>query len=419
MNIKLKTANQRGAAYVAILSFLKDERFALDTLNEWQKLSQPQLRDFHLAKEIAFGTIRMALALDHVAQQLSDKGKLSLKLKEKALLRMALYQHLYMDRIPPYAIVDETVKLAKKECHESFVKFLNAVLRKLEGFEIEWPNVETVPEISTKYSYPIFFVQELIQDYGARKAVEILEAENTPSKTLFRVRTKNRTAGEILTGTTSPMAILENPEEFELVSTSTDYYIQNVTPVTLFDRMSQEASDHVRILDLCASPGGKLLLLHDRYEGAELFANDVSPAKLTPLTENREKYGIKAVLTCEPGEAFQAKEPFDLVLLDVPCSNTGVLNKRPEARWRLSQKKIEEIEVLQWQLLKHAVDLIKEDGEIWYMTCSILKRENERIIQRAVEELGLEVRIQETILPNKDGWDGGFACALKRSSHGS
>lgn len=421
MNI-IDTKNPREAAYLALLYSAREERFLIDTLKLWKEHCSPSVQDYHLAREIAYGTTRMALALDHLAVQLTNNNKLTLKLKEKILFRMGLYQHFYMERVPLYAIVDETIKVAKEHTHETFVKFLNACLRKVEEVDPELPKGETVPELSIRYSYPTYYVQELVQNFGLEKAEEIMESGNKPSPTMFRVRpgaAKPETSnGEIdyLGGTLSAIGVIKDTSLVPQIAASSDYYIQNVTPAEIMRSLGLEFDPPGKILDLCASPGGKLISVHDLFPEAELFANDVSPEKLKPLSENCAKYGVAATLTSFRGEDYPLDQTFDLVILDVPCSNTGVLNKRPEARWRLSQKTVEQLEEIQLQLVRHAFDLVKEDGEIWYITCSVLKRENSRMIEKVCKELSLQVRKKEAILPNEDGWDGGYGCALRKKS---
>ena len=414
------TKNPREAAYMALLSSAREESFLIDSLKLWQTHSSPSIQDYHLAREIAYGTARMSLALDHLAVQLTDKNKLTLKLREKILFRMALYQHFYMERVPLYAIVDETIKVAKKHCHENFTKFLNACLRRVEEVDPQLPKGETVPDLSIRYSYPAFYVQELVQNFGLEKAEDIMETGNRPSPTMFRVRPHaSRPEGtngdiDLLSGTRCTVGVIQETSIVPEIAASSDYYIQNVTPAEIMTFLGQELASPGKILDLCASPGGKLISAHDLFPEAELFANDVSSEKLKPLSENCAKYGVSATLTSFRGEDYPLDQTFDLVILDVPCTNTGVLNKRPEARWRLSQKTIEQLEEIQLRLVRHAFELIAEGGELWYITCSVLKSENARLIDKICQELSLEVRKKEAILPNLDGWDGGYGCALKK-----
>ncbi|MGA8165492.1 MAG: transcription antitermination factor NusB [Waddliaceae bacterium] len=422
-SLTMETSNPREAAFLALFLSVREESFVTKKIEKWQRDTFPPQREAHLAREIAYGTARMALALDYLASQLADRKKLDLKLKEKILLRTAIYQAYFMNGIPNYAITNETIKIAKKHCHESFVKFLNASLRRFFQSRPTLPKGETVPEISIRYSYPAFFVQELIQDFTLKKACEILEAGNRPGPAMVRIRpqakgTVEKQEGiEQLAGTLCPIAIIRDVRFLPEISKSPGYYIQNITPAVLMQTLSNGIQEPPkRILDLCASPGGKLLSAYDHFPSANLNANDISPEKIRILSENCEKYGVKATISCSLGQEFTSEQPFDLVIVDVPCSNSGVLNKRPEARWRISKKHLEHLEELQFQLCKHAVDLISDHGEVWYLTCSVLKRENTELIKKVCQQCHLHVRAKETIFPNLDGWDGGFGCAVRKQA---
>lgn len=384
--------NAREAAYLAIMASIKEEHYASDFLERWKEKESPSPKDDHLAREIAFGTIQRKLSLDYLATQLTPQKKLNMKTKELVLLRTALYQFYFMDRIPIYAITDETQNIAKKYCHRTFCAFLNAILRKLEGSALSLPS----DSLSVFYSYPEYFVEQLTKDYGLEETKRILMLGNKSAKVMARKRS-------------APFEV----EEVKVphAAHSKDYYIQNRTPVLLIKELSQTLDDPHRILDLCASPGGKTLLMHDLFPKAKLYANDVSEAKLQRIRENAEKYEFDVVLSCGPGELYPHNEKFDLVIVDAPCSNTGVLNKRAEARWRLTSENVQALEVLQIKLIENASELA---DNIWYMTCSILKEENEGIIRKSCEKFGLEVVKQLTLLPDEQGSDGGFAAALRK-----
>lgn len=419
--MEFKTKNAREAAYVALMASLKGEAFIADSLDQWRKQRSPSSVDYHFAQQIACGSAQMAVALDYLAEQMSDKKKLSLKLKEKALLRLALYQFYFLDRIPVYAIVDESIKIARKYCHSTFTGFLNATLRKLEEHPQELPKGNTSQELSIRFSYPKIYVDKLIAQFGLEQTLEIMAAGNAPALTMVRVRPmKSRSSSELIPGLetliTAPcvIGILRDTALLPQIGSSPQYYIQNVTPPVLMAKLAENATPPKRILDLCSSPGGKLLAAHDLYPEAILDANDVSPEKLERLSENCRKYGLNANVTCSKGEEFTSDEKYDLIILDVPCSNSGVLNKRPEARWRLTEDSIKDQKKLQMKLITHATTLLAPGGEIWYLTCSILKDENEALIEKACLQLDLKVRVQHSQLPNRDGWDGGFACALRK-----
>lgn len=408
--------NSREIAFLALCASLKNERYISEVLEEWKKECNPSLQDYYLAQQIAFGSAQMALALDYLLVQASEKGKINLKLKEKALLRTAIYQIYYLDKIPLYAIVDESMKIAKKHFHKFFANYMNAVLRKFEKLKPKLPQGTDLTSLSIRYSYPTCFVKCLMSEYGTEKAMHILEMGNKPANVMARIRGKHEIPQDWKLIIDKPIIVATFPRNVTAqVAVLTDYYIQNVTPAYLMAFLYQQRNiDPKKILDLCASPGGKSIAAHDFFPKAKLYANDVSLEKTKRIEENFAKYHISAIITCEEGQNFSSDEFFDLIILDVPCSNTGVLNKRPEARWRLDKDNDHSLESIQWALLKNAVKLLKEDGEIWYMTCSILANENETMIKKASETLGLAIKCTKKILPNEEGWDGGFASCLQK-----
>ena len=397
-----KKISPREAAYLACLNFEKEGRYLADFLNDWFKQSHPSMQDFKLAQEIAYGTCRMRLALEYYAENLSN-NKLNLKRKERILLFTSLYQYYFLDKIPLYALTNESIKIAKKYCHGRFIKFLNAVLRILSSSNHKLPQNNSIQNFSIRYSYPEYYVKTICKENDADQAIKILEAGNARPVLMARRREDASIFPE--------MVALNSPELNEFFSTE-KYYIQNGTPALLMKFLAEGIITPKKILDLCAAPGGKLIACHDLFPNSDLYANDVSPSKIKILEENLHKYKITATLSSGRGEDYPTKDLFDLVVLDVPCSNTGVLNKRPEARWRLSKEHVSELMKCQYKLLQHAIKLLSNKGQIWYMTCSILQEENEKLIEKAVKELGLTIKKQMKILPNLEGADGGYGVAL-------
>lgn len=395
----------REAAYQAVLSYLKTNTYIDDTL------ATLSLDTIALARQIAYGTVQRLLTLEFLARQLAQRTTLSLKPKEKALLYTALYQAHYLQGAPLYAITNETVALAKKHCHPTFVAFLNALLRAYGTQPPSLPKDNDPPYLSIRHSYPLPLVQELLQEYGLDTTQSILTLGNEPAPTMARVRTGPAPTEAILTAP-FPVVAVDQPTE---VAASPNHYLQNVTPVYLMGQLAPTISSPDRILDLCAAPGGKLILAHDLYPSAALFANDVSSRRLKLLEENLTKYAIDASLTCSPADQFPAGDLYSLIILDVPCSNTGVLGKRPEARWRFSAQHLQELKESQMRLIAKAVQLLAPQGIIWYLTCSILRGENENLTDHACESLGLTKLHESKVLPNAHGWDGGYACALSSS----
>ncbi|HPE85659.1 MAG TPA: transcription antitermination factor NusB, partial [Chlamydiales bacterium] len=358
--------------------------------------AHPSDRDFSLAFEMAMGTVRKTWTLDYIAKQLSNTGKLSLKLKEKVLVRMSIYQAVFMNSLPIYAIGDQMVSLAKELCHVRFASFLNVLIHKLDGFK--W----TLPEdLSARYSFSPYFIEKLINDYGQEKAIEVMEALDTIHPPMMRVRTGENTHQTIIQTKMGPVVQLALKEPLASWGQNPNVYIQNATPVYLLDQLMDGLDGPPdAILDLCAAPGGKTLALHDAFPAAELFANEKSPRRKATLEQNLAKYGVTTTLSSEDGTTFHSPRHFDLIVLDVPCSNSGVLGKKPEARLRQTKDHIEQLTHLQKALLKHAKRFLKKNGQIWYLTCSILKSENQDIIEASGYRV---VSDPITVLPSKEG----------------
>jgi 16S rRNA (cytosine967-C5)-methyltransferase len=391
----------RDASFRALCAANKEESTLAESLEFWNRQAAPSAKDFHLAQEICYGVQRRMLSLDYLGKLLNHPQPLKLKSKEKTILRIALYQFYFLERIPTYALVDESVRLAKRHCHVRFANFLNAILRKLEDKTLALPQGNSVEEMSTAHSYPPYFIHQLLSQYGLSQTKDILTSLNLPAQLMARKRARE-------------LSMLSfTSDQREEIAKSKEFYIQNITPATIIHSLAKESSSPQTLLDLCAAPGGKLLAAHDLFPDALLFANDISSKRLERLRSNFTKYEIDAEVTCFSAENYPEERLFDLIILDVPCSNSGVLHKRPEARWRISPESIEELSKLQMSLLQKAKRLLSPQGEIWYITCSILSQENEEIVAQAAK-IGLQsAGPYLKYLPNQQGWDGGFACKLK------
>ncbi len=392
--------NSRKVAYLAVLATLQKGIFAANILDDWRKAENPSQQDLKFAREIAYGAIRMANALDYIAEKAANRNRLSLKPRERALIRCGTYQLAYMDRTPGYAAVNECVKIAKELRNPRFPGLLNAILRKIADSIPELPQGGSIEELSIRYSYPKLLIQNFLSDYGLEKTEEILRNGNIPSITQARKR-KSLEMIEI--------------DDFSTIANDPSYYIQNYTPAFLIDQMTKNINPPKRILDLCAAPGGKLLAAHDLFPFAKLFANELAKERIPKLQENIKKYDLHVDIKEGAGENYQSPDKFDLIILDVPCSNSGVLNKRPEARWRINEQSLSDLNNTQLKLLENSSKLLSEEGSILYMTCSVLKRENEMLIHEACKQYNLKLEKEITILPDSSHHhDGGYGCLLTK-----
>lgn len=402
-----KISNPREAAFLALTS--SKDFFIEDFFNLELDLSSKDLR---LAKEIAFGTIRRSLSLEYLFKK---QFNAKLKRKERLLFYSALYQFYFMDRIPAFALIDETVELAKKYFKKGGL--FNALLRRLKKKEELWlPTSCSIEDLSYFYSFPPFFVKELLEQYGEEITKSILKASNTFSAPMVRIRSQERDDRlEIIQTRKFMIGKLKEGVALSDFVCSEAFYVQNISPILLLEELSEGLKkEPERVLDLCASPGGKLIALHDLFPKAKFFGNEISKERFEILKKNLDKYQINATLYLRRAEEFSEDLKFDLIILDVPCSNSGVLSKRHEARWR-SFEEITKLQEKQVEILKRASCLLSEGGEIWYLTCSILKKENEDIIEKA-KEFQLEKVRQIKILPDQDGRDGAFGVSFRKTS---
>lgn len=403
----------RHAAFFALLNWHQKGTFLWDSLEKWKVDKAPSPSDLNFAYELACGSLRMQRQLDYIIKTVIKKRPA--KEKERIILRLALYQYYFLPNIPAYAVVDSSVKLAKEQCHSSFASFLNAVLRKIERKPIETTDLGIV------HSYPDLFVELLSSAYGLEKCVDILERGNKPSALTGLLYTQSDAAGAkpledpLIASCGLKMYFLDAPNPI--------FYIQNRTQPKLLAQLSKGLKEKPkRILDMCAAPGGKSLLLHHLYPDAKLTVNDSSQHKIKRLSENLQRFSCNAKICnaeilCQNGEELQSDHRFDLILIDAPCSNSGVLYKCPEARWRITEETLNALAETQRKLIARAMHLLTQNGKIWFMTCSILPQENEQHIAALAQELGLQVDGDYALqLPDFEGHEGGFACQLSLKS---
>jgi 16S rRNA (cytosine967-C5)-methyltransferase len=411
--------DSREAALLAVVAAWEEKSFIHASLEAWQQKQKPSSQLFSTAREISYGVCRMRLSLEYIARQLGG-NRLPKKRIERALLLCALYQACYMTQ-PLYAIVDSWVQLAKKHTHRSFSPFLNALLRRLEGGVPILPQGSTAEALSIRYSYPINLVEQLKAQYGEEKACQIMRMGNLPASTVVRYRGQKdtpflpATSWQELEGSRWPMATMLDSSLLHAVASDADYHIQNATPAAIISALASDCTPPNTLLDLCAAPGGKLVAAHDLFPKATLYANDISAQRIERLLANIHHFNIDVICSVGCGTQYQAPEKlFDLIIIDAPCSNSGVFNRRPEARWRYNPEQLKQLEQLQLSLVEHCLTLLNPTGELWYMTCSIMPQENETLMHTISQRHSLKIRKSILLLPQTTGYDGGYGCALTR-----
>jgi len=358
--------------------------------------------DAGLATEIVYGTIQRKLTLDYWLSRFVAKGLDKLQPWVHLLLRLSLYQIAYLDRIPPHAVVNEAVGIAKHRGHAGISGMVNGVLRAVlrRREELALPAEGSPAErLSLAHSYPEWLAQRWIDTYGLDTAEAMLAAGNEPPKSSIRVnRLRNGRAAvleELKQGgyvaepsPLSPAGIvvgrgghLADSEAFRAGL----WTVQDESSMLVAEACAPEPG--MQVLDCCAAPGGKSTHLAELMgDSGTVWANDVHPHKERLIADQAARLGLACIRTSvtDAAELRRRHEPesMDVVLLDAPCSGFGVIRRKPEIKWTKSPRDVEEIAAVQHRLLSSVAELVKPGGLLVYSTCTIERRENEEQIER-------------------------------------
>lgn len=395
--------------------------------------------DRALCQELVYGVVRRRATLDWLIARKTDGREQKSGLQN--LLRLGLYQIFWLDRIPPHAAVHETVELAKREGFGPRAGFVNAILR---GYLREFDATKKVlaglktSDPAVGFSHPKWLFERWQKRFGDERVRQLAEWNNTPPKTFARVNTLKTDAGKLLekwraedveydfvrrdflAGTDLETIIFElksHPPFASLESFRNGwFYIQD--PGTLLAPLELTSRAGETILDLCAAPGGKTTFIAQRTNnGGKIIACDVSEERLKLILENCERLGVTCVEVIQNSELKTKNSKFDRILIDAPCSNTGVLRRRVDLRWRIAPEEIVRLQQMQLDLLKLAAPKLKPGGVLVYSTCSLEPEENTTVVKEFLKEhTDFTLEHERELLPFSDNVDGAFVARLKKSS---
>ncbi|HLV88684.1 MAG TPA: 16S rRNA (cytosine(967)-C(5))-methyltransferase RsmB [Candidatus Sulfotelmatobacter sp.] len=347
--------------------------------------------DHSLATELVMGVIRWRLWLDAQIAPASSQPLSKLDLEVLIALRLAVYQLRFLTRIPEHAILNESVELVKRARKRSAAPFTNAVLRKIARTTPDTPQNASTANLSRDLSHPEWLVQRWIQRFGAEITRRIcLHGQSTPATTL-RLRTPEAEALIVDAGISlAPGALLS----FARRATSGD--VTKTDPfrngqIIIQDEASQLVASLIghdlqgNILDCCAAPGGKTLVIADRNPQAMVTAIDLHPHRAHLLRKlarvaNQERMQIVAA----DARHMPTSSAFTRVLADVPCSGTGTLARNPEIKWRLQPRDLSDLHTRQWAILRSAMNQVAPGARLLYSTCSLEREENEDVVEQAL-----------------------------------
>ncbi len=470
---RLKSA--RTVAMMALNQFdatsKRDQVYASQILNKLLEQTSQKQR----ATDLVFGTLRNRTAIDMVVANLADCPVERIPAKLLNIIRIGAYELIYSPTTPDYSIVNEAVENARTIAGKKQTGFVNALLRQIsrhiENRQISLsdsdvrktlpqtpltgckfdsdilpdPKVTPADYLSTAFSLPKWLINDWLDEFGPEKTRQICFASNRRPSIYVRPNKLKTTAQEIAE------RFRQAEVDFDVLPDESMIRIKAARAVTdlpgfakgLFTIQDTTASQAVRILgpqpgwiilDLCAAPGTKTTQLAEltlasaplvarrgsRGDSAKIIATDIDDERLEMVKDNIARLGINSVsvVAYENLEEVATRiGPFDAVLLDVPCSNTGVLAKRIEVRYRLKPQAITELTKIQSELLARAVAMIKPQGKICYSTCSIQKPENSQLVRRFLQNHDFKLESELLILPSAEGFDcdGGYVAVVAYS----
>lgn len=362
--------------------------------------------DINFISELVYGVVTWKLTLEYIIQKYSKTKIKKMSDWVKNILYLGSYQIIFLDKVPKSAAVNESVNLCKKYNFKS-VGLVNAILRKIEKSDYkEISNItNSITRISLKYSMPEWIVKKFCDEYGEEETANICQNLNLRPNISVRI---NRLKGKMDLG---EKGILE---DFRTITgtkniTKTKEYIEG--NITIQDEAAGLSSfvlapkEGEIVLDACSAPGGKTTYLAElMHNKGKIVAWDIYEERLKQVEQNAKRLGIDIIQT-EVHDATKLKEEyvekFDKILLDVPCLGLGVIRRKPDIKWNRQEEDIKEISDIQFNILKTCSKYLKKNGTLVYSTCSMLKEENDAIIEKFIKEEKFEtVNIKEQI-PNE------------------
>ncbi len=424
---------------------------ALNYFEEFKKtdskiLNKLEGQDRQQANEYVQGILRRRSYLDFLISRYSAVAVDEMNLQFKNILRIGLYDLLFMDGTPDYAAVNEAVELAKTMGGSRSGDLMNAILRRVQRDMPNMPRPDFEDRnklIATTFSHPEWLVKRWVARFGEREAFKLMQHNNQNPSYYLRMN------GLKTNDQNFRLRLSKADIDFEESNWLPGYYkvstLQKIRSKGWFQKGFAQVQDIAAgfapiilnpqpgedVYDLCAAPGTKTIMLCDLMNNqGSILAVDISAERISMIAENVTNYGAEIVKVQRADITSERFKLVDAVLLDAPCTGTGVLSKRADLRWRRSEKDLEEFSSQQDELLDAAANMVKRGGRLVYSTCSIEPEENMERIRKFLEtydnfELeNLEDYLPEEVLaddgksyqtlPHVHKCDGHFGVLLRR-----
>ena len=421
---------------VRVLKQRQERQSYVEKLMEIE-LSQAQLspQNRALCQELVYGIVRWQASLNWLIERKTSGRTQNLTLQ--ILLQLGLYQLFWLERIPAHAAVHETVELARLMGFGPQSGFVNAILRgytrELEATRKLLNDLkQTQPALG--YSHPDWLVERWQARYGVEKTAQLLDWNNSAPGTFARLNTLKTDAPTLLRNWEQEEVTLNVRQwdwtgdnfVFELRShrslammrTFKEGYFYVQDPSTLLAVRELNPQPGETVLDLCAAPGGKTTFMAQLMQNrGRIVAQDNQPERLKLIQENCVRLGVTCVETSVAATGNQplSAAQFDRILVDAPCSNTGVLRRRVDLRWRIRLEEIARLRGEQLEILRRAALQLKPGGTLVYSTCSLEPEENDQVVaQFLASEPQFKLERARQLLPFVEGVDGAYVATLRR-----
>lgn len=444
----------RELAFFLVEEYRRSDQFLSDSMQQWERRIDLSSQDWRLAMEISIGVVRRQLTLDTIIESQLTRPREKVEAPLWTLLQIGVYQLVMLDQIPDHAAVSETVELAGKLHRVRWKKMVNAILRSITRLttdeQASAPQSNAIPLSADRYrcfsiglfpspaadpagylakafSFPQPVMKDWLERFGLQQTMQMAQWFNQRNKLYLRINQLQTTREELLAELQAegiqvspgdePQAIrLEEPVAIEnLVGFSAGKFtIQDQSAMAAGNLLNPQPEETV--WDMCAAPGTKTTHLAElMYNRGTLIATDVSYDRLEKIEQNASRLGLTCIETqlVNQSETTLPEMQFDAILVDAPCSNSGVLGKRPEARWRLDEVSLKELNQIQRELLERAFQHLKPAGRLVYSTCSFDPRENEELLQQVLQQFPDRKIVQENRHIPGHPCDGGYQALIQ------
>lgn len=420
--------NLRGIVLTMLIRTLEQGELSHLVLNETFQCCSFSASEKAFINRLYSGTMEKLVFEDYLLDQISDVPVRKMKPVIRNILRMGIYQILFMDSVPDHAGINEAVKLTRKKGFSNLTGFVNALLRKITVL----PEDYKVPDY-VKACVPEWIFSLLTEQYGQQQTEEICRAFQKTSPETFICRNQKKADGVQLTDALQEEGVqvrqLEDPDLCYAISGFDSltglrafrdgmFFIQNPSAVQAVLCACEGTENPEFIIDVCAAPGGKSMVLAQLFPSARILSRDLTEGKISRIRENTARLGL---VNIEP-QVFDAckedpacRNAADLVIADLPCSGLGVVSRKPDILNRLKPEDLTALQALQREMLGTVQEYVKPGGVLLFSTCTINKMENEENCRWFSEHYGFIPETENRILPSEDGSDGFYYVRFRNS----